>query len=143
MNIPGKIASSTLILIGFAWLVSLFFNPRTWNTRSANQVNPTVNGVTSQNFSATKGNVPLADGTQATIDQGTQSTQSAQQQRVQQVPQTINSPNQAATPTPTVTATVAPTVTATVAPTPQPTFEPTPAPTPQPKVVVEPVRAGW
>jgi cytoskeletal protein RodZ len=135
MNIPGKIASSTLILIGFAWLVSLFFNPRTWNTRSANQVNPTVNGVTSQNFSATKGNVPLADGTQATIDQGTQSTQSTQQQRVQQVPQTINSPNQAATPTPTVTPTVAAT--------PQPTFEPTPAPTPQPKVVGEPVRAGW
>jgi hypothetical protein len=139
MNIPGKIASSTLILIGFAWLVSLFLNPRTWNTRSANQVNPTVNGVTSQNFSATKGNVPLADGTQATIDQGTLSTQTTQQRRVQQVPQTTNTPNQAATPTPAVTATVAPTV----AVTPPPTFEPTPAPQAQPKVVVEPVRAGW
>jgi hypothetical protein len=139
MNIPGKIASSTLILIGFAWLVSLFLNPRTWNTRSANQVNPTVNGVTSQNFSATKGNVPLADGTQATIDQGTLSTQTTQQRRVQQVPQTTNTPNQAATPTPAVTATVAPTVAAT----PPPTFEPTPAPQAQPKVVVEPVRAGW
>jgi hypothetical protein len=141
MNIPGKIASSTLILIGFAWLVSLFLNPRTWNTRSANQVNPTVNGVTSQNFSATKGNVPLVDGTQSTIDQGTISTQTTQPQRVQQVPQNVNTPNQAAqsTATPTPTATVTPTAT----PTPQPTFEPTPAPTSQPKVVVEPVRAGW
>ncbi len=135
MNIPGKIASSTLILIGFGWLVSLFFNPRTWNTQSANQVNPTVNGVTSQNFSATKENAPLVDRTGATIDQGTLSTQTSQQQRAQQVPQTVNSPNQAATPTPTVT----PTVTPTAAATPQPT----PTAQVQSPVVVEPVQAGW
>ncbi len=139
MNIPGKIASSTLILIGFGWLVSLFFNPRTWNTPSANQVNPTVNGVTSQNFNAAKENTPLVDRTGVTIDQGTLSTQTSQQQRAQQVPQAVNSPNQAATPTPTATPTVTPTVTPTAAATPQPT----PAVPVQSPVVVEPVQAGW
>jgi hypothetical protein len=143
MNIPGKIASSTLIFIGFAWLVSLFFNPKTWMTRSANQVDGTVqNGLTSQGFNTTNGNVPLAAGTQSTIDQGRASTQSM---AVRQVPQSVTSPDQSVqtTASPSPAATIAPATTAPIAPSPVVTTHVTPAPQPSPKLVPEPVRAGW
>jgi hypothetical protein len=140
MNIPGKIASSTLILIGLAWLMTVFLNPRTWATRSANQINSAAqNGATTQSFTTQKGNVPLADGTQVTIDQGTLSTESTQQ-RVPVANQNVNTPNQSVQ-QPAVVATPVPT--AAPAATPQPTVVATPAPTPAAKVIAEPVRAGW
>jgi hypothetical protein len=141
MNIPGKVASSTLILIGLAWLLSLFFNPKTWVTRSANQVNGTgQSGVAAQNFT-TKNAVPLANGSQSTLDQTAIAPQATQQQRVQQVPQTVTTPNQSVQGSPSPAATVP---AATVPATPQPTFEPAPAVVaPSPKVIAEPVRAGW
>ncbi len=138
MNIPGKVASSTLILIGLAWLLSLFFNPKTWATRSANQLNGTgQTGVAVQNFT-TKSAVPLANGSQSTLDQTAIAPQTTQTQGVRQVPQTVASPNQSvqASPPPAATVPAAP-----VSATPQPTFEPTPAPSPS--VIAEPVRAGW
>jgi hypothetical protein len=136
MNIPGKAVSMALILFGLGWLVTLFFKPNTWVTRSANQVNGTVQtGVGSQNFT-TKGAVPLANGSQTTLNQTPIAPQTTQQ-RTQQVPQTINSPNQAVQPSPSPTATIPAS--------PQPTFEPSPAVVvaPSPQVVAEPVRAGW
>jgi hypothetical protein len=140
MNIPGKIASSTLILIGLAWLTTVFLNPRTWTTRSANQLNSAgQNGATTQNFTTPKGNVPLAGGTQVTIDQNTLSTESTQpaQERVRQANQTLNSPDQSAQAPAVVTPAATP------AATPTPTVVATPAPAPSPKVIAEPVQAGW
>jgi hypothetical protein len=137
MNIPGKAVSMALILFGLGWLITLFFKPNTWVTRSANQVNGTVQtGVGTQNF-APKNAAPLANGNKSTLDQTAIAPQNTQQQRVQQAPQTINSPNQAAQPNPSPTATVPAS--------PQPTFEPSPAVVvaPSPQVVAEPVRAGW
>ncbi len=137
MNIPGKAVSTALILFGLGWLVTLFVNPNTWATRSANQVNGTVQkGVGTQGFAA-KNTVPLANSSQSTLDQTTLGTQTTQQQRVPVNSQTISTPNQAASPSPSPTATVPAS--------PQPTFEPSPAVVvaPSPKVVAEPVRAGW
>jgi hypothetical protein len=142
MNIPGKAVSTALILFGLGWLVTLFFNPNTWVTRSANQVNGTVQtGVAAQNF-APKNAAPLANGNKSTVGQTAIAPQTTQTQGVRQVPQTLSSPNQSVQASPSPAATVP---AATVPATPQPTFEPAPTVvvSPSPAVVVEPVRAGW
>ncbi|MBE9032596.1 hypothetical protein IQ266_22925 [filamentous cyanobacterium LEGE 11480] len=132
MKVSGnRVAGGALILLGFLWLLSLFL-PKNWTNRTANQVNSNgQTNATSQNFNAPNGTVPLADTNQETVD-GTAA------QQTQQAPQTINSPDQSASPSPSPT-------TASPSPTPEPTFEPTPQPTPQPSpsVVPNPINAGW
>ncbi|MFM2429247.1 MAG: hypothetical protein RLZZ511_460 [Cyanobacteriota bacterium] len=126
MNFPGRVASGALIFVGFLWLLSLFLNPSNWGSRSANQINGAAsNAAGTQKFAVPSAQPPVANPNAQTIEQQQMSTSNAAANRTTAVPQTVDSPNQAATPAPT------------------PTPAATPSPTPVATVVPEPVRAGW
>jgi hypothetical protein len=139
MNFPGRVASGGLIFVGFLWLLSLFLNPNTWGSRTANQINgSSSNAAGTQKFAVPNAQPPLANPNAQTIEQekvtanssATVNNNGAVNNRVPAASQTVNTPNQAATPAPTFEPAPA-------------TPAPTPVPTPAATVVPEPVRAGW
>jgi hypothetical protein len=164
MNIPGKIASIVLILIGAGWLVSLF-SPWAANNNNGNNGRATNNlgvATTNQGLGLTPaGQNPATVGTNNMTTPLktalTGNTTPAQVAAAQAVAQTTAVQTPAATPVPNQVAGAAQTNQAVVVPgtgtqqfeasprsatapvTPVPVVPATPAPVP----ITEPVRAGW
>jgi hypothetical protein len=147
MNIPGKVASTVLILIGLGWLVSLF-GGSLFGNRAANNLAPDANqaaSIAAKQAPLTTSNFNAQKLTTATVPPNTN-----------QVAQATASPTASATPAPTTSASSTPAaakspefeqspraVTSAVPATTAAT--PSPAPTPAQTVIpaTEPVRAGW
>jgi hypothetical protein len=160
MNIPGKIASIVLILIGAGWLVSLF-SPWAANNNNGNNGRATNNlGVTTTNQGLGLTPVGQSQATVGTTNMTTPlktaltgNTTPAQVAPVQ-TPAASPVPNQVADAAQTNQAVVAPgTGTQQFEASPRSATAPpvTPAPvtpvvtpvTPAPAPITEPVRAGW